>query len=186
MSGTNQRGVVDRSHRRPGQVGELPPVPVFAAGLPGGDSDGVVSAPAPVDILLVEDDLGDVWFTRDTFEYYKVGNALHVVNDGVSALRFLRRQTPYEDAPRPGVILLDLKLPKLDGRAVLAELRADERLRDIPVVVLTNSQDEVDIVRSTSLGASAYVTKPVDFDRLIEIVRRLDDFYLTVTRTHST
>lgn len=159
---------------------------VFAAGLSGGDSDGVVPSLAPVDILLVEDDLGDVWFTRDTFEYYKVGNALHVVSDGVSALRFLRRQTPYENAPRPGVILLDLKLPKMDGRAVLAELNADEDLRDIPVVVLTSSQDEADIVRSMSLGASAFATKPVDFDRLIEIVRGLDDFYLTVIRTHTT
>ncbi len=186
MSGTNQHVPTAGSTRDPSQVGEYLPASVFAAGLSGGDSGGVVSAPAPVDILLVEDDLGDVWFTRDTFEYYKVGNALHVVNDGVSALRFLRRQTPYEDAPRPGVILLDLELPKMDGRSVLAELRADEQLRDIPVVVLTNSQDEVDIIRSTSLGASAYATKPVDFDRLIEIVRRLDDFYLTVIRTHAT
>lgn len=142
----------------------------------------MVAAPMPVDILLVEDDPGDVWFTRDTFEYYKVTNALHVVSDGVAALRYLRRQPPYEDARLPGVILLDLDLPRLDGRALLAELTADEELRDIPVVVLTTSQAETDVVRSMSLGAGAYITKPVDFDRLVEIVRGLDDFYLTVVR----
>lgn len=138
----------------------------------------------PVDLLLVEDDDGDVWFTRDTFEYHKVGNTLHVVRDGVAALRFLRNEPPYEDVPRPGVILLDLDLPRMDGRAVLAELTADERLRDIPVVVLTSSQDEADLVRSVILGASAYITKPVDFEQLVDIVQRLDDFYLTVTRAH--
>jgi CheY-like chemotaxis protein len=143
----------------------------------------VLSGLTPVDILLVEDDAGDVWFTRDTFEYYKVGNRLHVVGDGISALRFLRRQAPYEDAPRPGVILLDLDLPKMDGRAVLTEISADERLRDIPVVVLTTSAAEADYARSIRLGAGAYITKPVDFDRLVEIVRDLDGFYLTVTRT---
>ena len=136
----------------------------------------------PVDILLVEDDPGDVWFTRDTFEYYRVGNALHVVSDGEEALRYLRRLPPYADAVRPGVILLDLDLPRMDGRAVLAELTADADLRDIPVVVLTTSQAEADVVRSMRLGASAYITKPVDFDRLVDIVRGLDDFYLTVVR----
>jgi CheY-like chemotaxis protein len=145
----------------------------------------MTSAASRVDILLVEDDAGDVWFTRDTFDYYKVGNALHVVSDGIAALRFVRRQPPYEAAPRPGLILLDLELPRLDGRAVLAELRADESLRDIPVVVLTTSDAEADIVRSLGLGASAYVTKPVDFDRLVELVGRLDDFYLGVVRADS-
>jgi CheY-like chemotaxis protein len=142
----------------------------------------MVAAPVPVDILLVEDDPGDVWFTRDTFEYYKVGNALHVVRDGEAALRYLRRQPPYANAGRPGVILLDLDLPRMDSRAVLAELTADDDLRDIPVVVLTTSQAEADVVRSMRLGASAYITKPVDFDRLVDIVRGLDDFYLTVVR----
>jgi CheY-like chemotaxis protein len=142
----------------------------------------MVAAPVSVDILLVEDDPGDVWFTRDTFEYYKVANALHVVSDGAAALRYLRRQPPFADAGRPGVILLDLDLPRMDGRQLLAELTADDGLRDIPVVVLTTSQDEADVVRSLSLGAAAYITKPVDFDRLVEIVRGLDDFYLTVVR----
>jgi CheY-like chemotaxis protein len=142
----------------------------------------MVAAPMPVDILLVEDDPGDVWFTRDTFEYYKVGNALHVVSDGEAALQYLRRQPPYANVGRPGVILLDLDLPRMDGRAVLAELTADDDLRDIPVVVLTTSQAEADVVRTMRLGASAYITKPVDFDRLVDIVRGLDDFYLTVVR----
>lgn len=144
----------------------------------------MVTLPRPVDILLVEDDAGDVWLTRDTFEYFKVGNSLHVVTDGVAALRFVRRQPPYEDAPRPGLILLDLDLPRLDGREVLAQLTADPALCDIPVVILTTSDDESDIMRSFGLGASAYVTKPVDFDRLVALVRDLDDFYLTVVRAH--
>jgi len=143
-----------------------------------------MSSVSPVHILLVEDDAGDVWFTRDTFEYYKVGNELHVVSDGESALRFVRRQPPYQDAPRPGLILLDLDLPRMDGREVLAALAADGDFRDIPVVILTTSQAETDLIRSHALGASAYMTKPVDFDRLVNIVRQLDDFCLTVTRSH--
>jgi CheY-like chemotaxis protein len=142
----------------------------------------MATAARRVDILLVEDDAGDVWFTRDTFDYYKVGNALHVVSDGDEALRFVRHLSPYEDAPRPGLILLDLDLPRIDGLAVLAELVRDEALRDIPVVVLTTSDDESDVVRSYDLGASAYITKPVDFDRLVDVVRQLDDFYLGVVR----
>ncbi|MPZ79187.1 MAG: response regulator [Actinophytocola sp.] len=144
----------------------------------------MVAVPRPVDILLVEDDAGDVWLTRDTFEYFKIGNSLHVVSDGIAALRFVRRQPPYEDAPRPGLILLDLDLPRLDGREVLAELTADPALRDIPVVILTTSDAESDILRTFDLGAGAYVTKPVDFDRLVELVRDLDGFYLTVVRAH--
>lgn len=142
----------------------------------------MLEAARPVDILLVEDDDGDVWLTRDTFEYFKVGNALHVVGDGIAALRFMRRQPPYENAPRPGLVLLDLDLPGLDGRAVLAELTADPALHDIPVVILTTSDAESDVMRSLSLGAAAYVTKPVDFDRLDEVVRNLDGFCLTVVR----
>jgi CheY-like chemotaxis protein len=142
----------------------------------------MTAAARRVDILLVEDDAGDVWFTRDTFDYYKVGNALHVVSDGIEALRFVRREPPYEDAPRPGLILLDLDLPRIDGLAVLAELTRDESLRDIPVVVLTTSEDESDVVRSYHLGASAYITKPVDFDRLVDVVRQIDNFYLGVVR----
>lgn len=135
----------------------------------------------PVDILLVEDDSGDVWLTRDAFAHYKVNNPLHVVSDGTEALRFLRRQPPYQHAPRPGVILLDLSLPKIDGRAVLAEIIADEHLRAIPVIVLTASPSEQDLIRSSGLAASGYLAKPVDFDRLVEMVRTVDDLHLVVT-----
>jgi CheY-like chemotaxis protein len=136
----------------------------------------------PIDILLVEDDPGDVLMTQEAFEHHKIRNALHVVSDGTEALRFVRREPPYEEAPRPGLILLDLNLPKKDGREVLAELKADPQLRTIPVVVLTTSEAEEDILRSYSLHANAYVTKPVDFDRFVEVVRQIDDFFVTVVK----
>ncbi|KOX27516.1 chemotaxis protein CheY [Saccharothrix sp. NRRL B-16348] len=135
-----------------------------------------------IDVLLVEDDPGDALMTQEAFEHHKIRNQLHVVRDGVEALEFLRRQGPYEDAPRPGLILLDLNLPKMDGREVLAEIKADETLRPIPVVVLTTSEAEEDILRSYNLHANAYVTKPVDFDRFIEVVRQIDDFFVTVVK----
>lgn len=136
----------------------------------------------PIDILLVEDDPGDVLMTQEAFEHHKIRNALHVVSDGVEAIRFVRREPPYTDVPRPGLILLDLNLPKKDGREVLAELKSDPDLRTIPVVVLTTSEAEEDILRSYSLHANAYVTKPVDFDRFIEVVRQIDDFFVTVVK----
>ncbi|HET9142993.1 response regulator [Actinophytocola sp.] len=136
----------------------------------------------PIDILLVEDDPGDVLMTREAFEHHKIRNNLHVASDGVEALRFVRREAPFEDAPRPGLILLDLNLPRMDGREVLAELKATPDLRSIPVVVLTTSEAEEDIVRSYDLHANAYVTKPVDFDRFIEVVRQIDDFFVTVVK----
>ena len=135
-----------------------------------------------IDVLLVEDDPGDALMTREAFEHHKIRNSLHVVADGVEALRFLRREEPYADAPRPGLILLDLNLPRKDGREVLAEVKADERLRTIPVVVLTTSEAEEDILRSYDLHANAYVTKPVDFDRFIEVIRQIDDFFVTVVK----
>jgi CheY-like chemotaxis protein len=135
-----------------------------------------------VDVLLVEDDDGDVLMTREAFEYHKIHNNLHVVNDGEQALQFLRRTGDYEDAPRPGLILLDLNLPRRDGREVLAELKNDPELRMIPVVVLTTSEAEEDIIRSYSLHANAYVSKPVDFDRFIEVIRQIDDFFVTVVK----
>ncbi|NUT52002.1 MAG: response regulator [Saccharothrix sp.] len=135
-----------------------------------------------IDVLLVEDDPGDALMTQEAFEHHKIRNQLHVVRDGVEALEFLRRQGPYQDAPRPGLILLDLNLPKMDGREVLAEIKADETLRPIPVVVLTTSEAEEDILRSYNLHANAYVTKPVDFDRFIEVVRQIDDFFVTVVK----
>lgn len=135
-----------------------------------------------IDVLLVEDDPGDALMTQEAFEHHKIRNQLHVVRDGVEALEFLRREGQYEDAPRPGLILLDLNLPKMDGREVLAEIKADEALRPIPVVVLTTSEAEEDILRSYNLHANAYVTKPVDFDRFIEVVRQIDDFFVTVVK----
>jgi CheY-like chemotaxis protein len=134
----------------------------------------------PIEVLLVEDDPGDVLITQEALAESKVMNTLHVVNNGEDALRFLRREPPYEDMPRPGLILLDLNLPRVDGREVLAEVKADPALRRIPVVVLTTSQAEEDIVRSYDLHANAFVSKPVDFDQFLEVVRQVDNFYISV------
>jgi CheY-like chemotaxis protein len=135
-----------------------------------------------VDVLLVEDDAGDVLMTREAFEHYKIRNELHVVTDGEQALQFVRRQGEFAAAPRPGLIMLDLNLPRRDGLEVLAELKADPELRVIPVVILTTSQAEEDIVRSYALHANAYVTKPVDFERFIEVIRQIDNFFITVVK----
>ena len=135
-----------------------------------------------VDVLLVEDDAGDVLMTREAFEHYKIRNELHVVTDGEQALQFVRRQGSFADAPRPGLIMLDLNLPRRDGLEVLAELKADPGLRVIPVVILTTSQAEEDIIRSYALHANAYVTKPVDFERFIEVIRQIDNFFITVVK----
>jgi CheY-like chemotaxis protein len=133
-----------------------------------------------VDVLLVEDDEGDVLMTREAFEHYKIRNTLHVVSDGEQALHFVRRTGDYADAPRPGLIMLDLNLPRRSGLEVLAELKDDPELRVIPVVILTTSQAEEDILRSYRLHANAYVTKPVDFERFIEVIRQIDRFFITV------
>ncbi len=135
-----------------------------------------------VDVLLVEDDEGDVLMTREAFEHYKIRNKLHVVTDGEQAIQFVRRQGDFAEAPRPGLIMLDLNLPRRDGLEVLAELKADPDLRRIPVVILTTSQAEEDIVRSYTLHANAYVTKPVDFDRFIEVIRQIDNFFVAVVK----
>jgi CheY-like chemotaxis protein len=135
-----------------------------------------------VDVLLVEDDEGDVLMTREAFEYYKIRNTLHVVTDGEQALQFVRQAGDFADAPRPGLIMLDLNLPRRDGLEVLAELKNDPELRVIPVVILTTSQAEEDIVRSYSLHANAYITKPVDFERFIDVIRQIDSFFITVVK----
>jgi CheY-like chemotaxis protein len=135
-----------------------------------------------IDVLLVEDDPGDVLMTREAFEDNKVANRLQVVSDGVSALAFLRKEGEHADAPTPDLVLLDLNLPRMDGREVLEAMKNDEALRSIPVVVLTTSEAEEDVVRSYSLHANAYVTKPVDFDRFIEVVRQIDEFFVEVVR----
>jgi CheY-like chemotaxis protein len=133
-------------------------------------------------ILLVEDDPGDVLMTQEAFEHHKITNPLHVVTDGVAAMAFLRGKGTYADAPRPGLILLDLNLPKMDGREVLAEIKSDEDLRSIPVVVLTTSSAEEDILRSYNTYANAYVTKPVDLLRFMDVVRQIEDFFISVVQ----
>ena len=135
-----------------------------------------------ISVLLVEDDPGDVVLIREAFEHNKVYNRLHVVSDGVQALEFLRGEGEHAGAPRPDLVLLDLNLPRKDGREVLAEVKSDPDLRTIPIVVLTTSEAEEDIVRSYDLHANAYVTKPVDFERFIEVVRQIDDFFVSVVK----
>jgi CheY-like chemotaxis protein len=138
-----------------------------------------------VEILLVEDDPGDVLMTREAFADHKVRNQLHVVSDGAEAMSFLRNEDQYAESPRPDLVLLDLNLPKMDGREVLQAIKSDPDLASIPVVVLTTSEAEEDILRSYSLHANAYVTKPVDFERFISVVREIDDFFVTVVRLPS-
>jgi CheY-like chemotaxis protein len=136
----------------------------------------------PIDILLVEDDPGDVLITKEALEHSKVTNNLTCVEDGEQALAFLRREGEHAGATRPDLILLDLNLPRRDGREVLAEVKNDPELRRIPIVVLTTSQAEEDILRSYDLHANAFVSKPVDFDRFVEVVRQVDEFFFTVVR----
>ncbi len=133
-----------------------------------------------VDVLLVEDDPGDVLMTREAFEHHKIRNTLHVVNDGEQALQFLHQTGEYAGAPRPGLILLDLNLPRRNGLEVLAVVKSDSELLPIPVVVLTTSGAREDILRSYSLHANAYITKPIDFDHFIDAIRQIDEFYLTL------
>jgi CheY-like chemotaxis protein len=135
-----------------------------------------------VHVLLVEDDPGDVLMTREAFEHYKLRNVLDVVTDGEQALQFLRRSGDYADAPRPGLILLDLNLPRVDGLEVLAEIKADPVLKVIPVVILTTSQAQQDVLRSYALHANAYVSKPVDFETFMEVIRQIDNFFVTVVK----
>ncbi|QAY71860.1 response regulator [Xylanimonas protaetiae] len=141
-----------------------------------GDDRGVVQ------VLLVEDDPGDVLMTREALDDHHVPNQLHVVPDGVAAIDFLRKQGAYAGAPTPDLVLLDLNLPRMHGHEVLGAIKGDPALARIPVVVLTTSDAEDDIVASYSLHANAYVTKPVDFDQFVEVVRKIDDFFVSVVR----
>jgi CheY-like chemotaxis protein len=136
----------------------------------------------PIEVLLVEDDPGDVLMTQEAFDEHKVRNNLHVVNNGVDAIAYLRQEGEFADRPTPDLVLLDLNLPKMDGREVLAEIKGDERLRSIPVVVLTTSEAEEDIAKSYSLHANAYVTKPVDFEQFIRVVHQIDEFFVSVVK----
>ncbi|MFY9931305.1 MAG: response regulator [Streptosporangiaceae bacterium] len=138
--------------------------------------------PRVIDVLLVEDDEGDVLMTREAFEYYKIQNRLHVVSDGEQALQYLKQAGPYADAPRPGLILLDVNLPRVSGMEVLAELKQDADLLTIPVIMLTTSRAEQDIVRSYALHANAFVSKPVDFEHFIDAIRQIDTFFLNLVK----
>jgi len=135
-----------------------------------------------ISVLLVEDDPGDVMLVREAFAADKVGNTLSVVSDGVEAMRFVRGEGEYATMARPDLVLLDLNLPRKSGAEVLAEIKGDPRLSTIPVVVLTTSQAEEDVLRSYEMQANAYVTKPVDFDRFGEIVRQIDEFFVGIVR----
>jgi len=136
----------------------------------------------PVEILLVEDNPGDVGLTRETLKDSKLLNHMSVVNDGVEAMAFLRRQGKYANANRPDLILLDLNLPKKDGREVLAEIKTDEQLRRTPVVVLTTSSAEQDILKTYDLHANCYITKPVNLDQFSAVVKAIEEFWFTIVK----
>ena len=136
----------------------------------------------PIEILLVEDNPGDVRLTLEVMKDARVRNHMSMVKDGVEALAFLRREGDFADAPRPDLILLDLNLPKKDGREVLADIKADPTLRRIPVVVLTVSKDEEDILKSYDLYANCYVTKPINMEQFVAVVRSIEDFWLTIVK----
>ncbi len=136
----------------------------------------------PVEVLLVEDNPGDVRLTQEALKDGKVCNRLSVVGDGVEALAFLRREGPYGNAPRPDLILLDLNLPKKDGRDVLAEIKVDKDLKRIPVVVLTTSNAEKDVLRTNDLHANCYITKPVDFEQFVKVVKLIENFWFTIIK----
>ena len=133
-----------------------------------------------IEILLVEDNPGDARLTQEAMRAAKMTNVLHVVEDGEQAMEFLRRRSRFKDAPRPDLILLDLNLPKRDGRSVLAEVKTDPDLRRIPVVVLTTSRSEEDVMQAYDMHANAYVTKPVNLEKFMRIVALIDEFWLKV------
>ena len=136
----------------------------------------------PIQILLVEDSPGDVRLTREVLRDARIANELHIVGDGEEAMRFLRRQGAFDGVPRPDLILLDLNLPRKDDREVLAELKEDPELHLIPVIVLTTSAAEQDVLRSYDLNAACYITKPIDLDEFISVVRSIESFWLSIVR----
>jgi len=136
----------------------------------------------PIEILMVDDSMGDVRLAQEALKEARVGNRLSVVHDGEQAMKFLRREDGYAEAPRPDLVLLDLNMPRMDGREVLARIKGDPELRSIPVVVLTTSEAEADIVKAYDLHANAYITKPVDLEAFLDAVRVVEEFWLTVVR----
>jgi CheY-like chemotaxis protein len=137
---------------------------------------------APIEILLVEDNEGDVRLTREVLKDGRIRNTLNVVGDGVEALAFLRREGAYADAKPQDLVLLDLNLPKMDGREVLAHIKADPELRRVPVVVLTTSSSEMDVLAAYDLHANCYITKPVDLNQFVQVVRSIEDFWLAIVK----
>ncbi|HYW19337.1 MAG TPA: response regulator [Nodularia sp. (in: cyanobacteria)] len=142
----------------------------------------IPTAIMPIEVLLVEDNPGDALLTRIALEDSKIAVNLNVVEDGVEAMAFLRKQGNYANAPHPDIVLLDLNLPKKDGREVLAEIKADQKLRRIPVVVLTTSQSEEDILKAYNLSANCFITKPVDFDQFVKIVQSIENFWFAIVK----
>jgi CheY-like chemotaxis protein len=141
-----------------------------------------ITAIMPIEVLLVEDNPGDAQLTRIALEDSKISIHLNVVEDGVEAMAFLRKQEKYAKMPHPDIVLLDLNLPRKDGREVLAEIKGDENLKRIPVVVLTTSQAEEDILKAYNLCANCYITKPVDFDQFVKIVQSIENFWFAIVK----
>ena len=141
-----------------------------------------LSTGRPIEILLVEDNPGDVRLTEEALKEGKVLNTLHITKDGVEAMAFLHREAQYTDAPRPDLILLDLNLPKKDGREVLAEIKTDDELKRIPVVILTTSSAEEDIIKTYNFHANCYITKPVDLEQFINVVKSIKSFWVNVVK----
>jgi two-component system, chemotaxis family, response regulator Rcp1 len=144
--------------------------------------ESIEKGAGPLEVLLVEDSPGDVRLTREAFRDAKVHIKLHVASDGTKAMAFLKREGEHADAPRPDLILLDLNLPKKDGRQVLEEIKVSPTLKSIPVVILTTSSSEADILRSYMLHANCYITKPVGLEGFLKVVRSIDNFWLSVVK----
>lgn len=147
-----------------------------------GAANWCMSEGKAIEIFLVEDNPGDARLTVEALREAKVHNRLNWVTDGAEAIAFLRRQGKYANAPRPDLVLLDLNLPRKDGREVLAEIKSDDNLRRIPVVILTTSQAEEDVLRAYHLNANCYITKPVDLDKFIQVIKTIKEFWLTIVR----
>ncbi|BBD65637.1 response regulator receiver protein [Nostoc commune NIES-4072] len=143
---------------------------------------GIITPIMPIEVLLVEDNPGDAQLTRIALEESKISIHLNVVEDGVEAMAFLRKQEKYVKAAHPDIVLLDLNLPRKDGREVLAEIKGDENLKRIPVVILTTSQAEEDILKAYNLCANCYITKPVDFDQFVKIVQSIENFWFAIVK----
>ncbi len=140
----------------------------------------MIKAKTPIDILLAEDNPGDVRLTREAFKDGKISNNLYVVKDGIEAMAFLRKEGEYQNVPTPDLFLLDLNMPRMGGREVLEQVKVDPKLKHIPIIILTTSDAEVDIIKSYELHANCYITKPVDLDKFLDVVKQIEDFWFTI------